>query len=145
MSDLSITAANVARVSGGVISGLLASATITAGQTVYLNSNDEWALAKADSAAHLGSGQGPIGIALHASLSGQPLEVQISGQITIGATVAVGTIYVVAADNAGAIAPFADLSTGNIVQVLGLAISTTVIDMTYATAYTNGYTGLAHA
>ena len=58
---------------------------------------------------------------------------QTGGKITIGATVVPGTMYGISA-TAGGICPMADLTTGNYVTPLGLAISTTVLDMAYARA-----------
>ena len=96
---------------------------------VYLSAAGTW-LKMLCSGTAIQSGFGATwGVALHAALAGQPLVVAIGGQITIGATVAVGTMYVVSA-NAGNIAPDSDLTTGNLVSQLGRASSTTVIDMT---------------
>ena len=44
MADLSVTAANVVSVSGAIERTEDASATITAGQPVYLNSSTQWAV-----------------------------------------------------------------------------------------------------
>lgn len=142
MSDLSITAASVAKVSGGVSKEFVAGASITAGKSVYLDANNKWQLAQADTAGHLGTGA-RTGIALHAAANGQPLAVQEGGVIAIGATVTVGTIYVISAANAGGVAPFADLASTNKIHVLGIGSTSSRIDMAYKGAYPNGYTGLA--
>ena len=146
MADLSITVANVALVAGQqssiqpVSANQLAGATITAGQPVYLSAASTWLLARADTTA-LASGVGTTwGIALHGALTGQPVAVLTAGQITIGATVALGTQYVLSASGtAGKIAPYSDLTTTNLVSVIGVAISTTVI------AFAPNATGIAHA
>ncbi len=127
MADLTITAANVAPGTNASIDrSYLAGATITAGQTVYLDTTTTtWKLADANlsqAAAVLG------GVALHGASSGQPLAVQTRGQITIGATVAVGTIYQLSA-TAGGIAPSADAVSGWYTSTLGVAITTGIIDI----------------
>lgn len=122
-ADLTITAANVALVTGNSDKGSNAGATITAGQLCYKDSSNLWQLSDANSAA---AAKTIGGVSLHASLSGQPLAVQNSGTITIGATVAVGTIYVLSG-TAGGIAPHGDLASGMTTCILGVATSTTVI------------------
>lgn len=51
-----------------------------------------------------------IGIALTGSSAGQSVNVQISGSITIGGTIAAATQYIVSA-TAGGICPIADLAS----------------------------------
>lgn len=117
MADISITAANVVRVSGEQVSGV-AGATITAGQPVYLDSTTSTYLLSDANA----SGKDAVsGIALNGAAAGQPLVVAKSGSVlTIGATVVVGTIYVLSA-TAGGICPASDLATGHKTTVLGVA------------------------
>lgn len=108
-----------------------AGATITAGQLVYKDSNSLWQLSDANGAA---AAKTIGGVALHASLSGQPLAVLQSGPITIGATVAVGAIYGLSA-TAGGIAvygnagPASDLVTGMTTCILGVATTTAIIQV----------------
>lgn len=125
MADLTITAANVAAGSGATIERAYnAGATITAGQAVYFDTvTNTWKLCDADSSATVGA---LGGVALHAAASGQPLAVLTAGNITIGATVAVGRVYVASA-TPGGIAPHSDLTTGWYTAILGIGISTTVI------------------
>jgi hypothetical protein len=124
MADLTITAANVVVVSGAVKRTENASATITAGQAVYLNSNTEWALCDAD----VQSTANCNGIALHASLNNQPLTVMSGGVINLGATLAVGEVYAVST-TAGGIAPVADLASGDFVTVLGVALTAANLEL----------------
>lgn len=150
MASLSITAANVAFVSGAIVREFNAGVTVTAGQTVYLTASLTWALARATTETLAGgtvSGTlpGRTGIALHASLAGQPLAVQESGRITIGATVTVGEVYCIATDAAGGIELKSALSSTNKINLLGMGLSTTVLDLTIHTAYQGGYTGIAVA
>lgn len=134
MADLSITAANVVRVSGNVRNGT-AGATITAGKAVYFDSSTgTWKLAVVDgtgSPTANTSGANGLGIALNGASSGQPLTVQIDGVINPGGTVTVGTIYVCSAAAAGGIAPSADLSgvDNDLVSILGVGTSTSQITL----------------
>lgn len=141
MADLSITVASVALSSGGVCKDFASSTTITAGMVVYLTSNNVWAKAGCTTATLAGNGS-RVGIALHAALSGQPLAVQESGVVNLGATLTVGTLYCVSA-TAGNICPFADLATTNKINILGIATTTALLDMTYKGAYGSGYSGVA--
>lgn len=139
-TDLVVTAASVARTSGSVNKDFNAGATITAGQVVYLDSNNVWQKAQNDTVTHAGGTSGVFGFALHGSLSGQPLSVQTSGIINPGATVTVGMIYCVSS-NAGGIAPYSTditAASGAKITILGIGASSTTIDMSIAK-----YTGYA--
>lgn len=126
MADLTITAANVAAGSTAAKATGTAGVTITAGQVVYLDSaTNTIKLADADASSATAT---CIGIALHASLAGQPISYQTDGTITIGATLTAGKVYVVSA-TAGGIAPSADLTTNWRTTILGVATSTTVLTM----------------
>jgi hypothetical protein len=123
MADLTITAANVLAQSGSSTSYSKAAVAITAGQVIYVNGTS-MSLAQATSSA----ASNCAGIALNNAAAGQPLAFLTSGPITIGATVVVGGVYAVAADNAGAICPIADiLTTGDYITVLGVATNSTTI------------------
>lgn len=125
MADLTITAASVVPGSNAVINRqYMAGASVTAGQPVYLDAaTNTWKLADANGSAATAEA---LGVALHAASSGQPLAVQTAGDITIGATVAVGTIYVLSA-TAGGIAPSADGATGWYTTILGVATTAAII------------------
>jgi hypothetical protein len=117
-ADLTVTAANVALVSGNSESGT-AGATITAGQAVYLDSADS-RLKLCDAGA--ATTDDLYGIALHASLAGQPLAVQRAGVINLGATLVVGEVYMIS-ETAGAICPVADIVAGDFVTMVGVALT----------------------
>lgn len=127
MSDISVTAANVlqgadARVEAGVFG-----ATITAGQVCYLDSSDgKYKLADHDSAT--AAVRRPRAIALCGGSNGQPGVFQLSGDITIGATLTAGTTYCLSG-TAGGICPQADVTTGDDVVILGVAKSTSVLHL----------------
>lgn len=130
MAALSVTAAEVlADFAGDIYTGI-AGGTLTAGMSVYLDASTNTIKgADADASA---AAAAAIGIALHAALAGQPIRVQRSGDITIGATAAMtaGLIYVVGA-TAGDIAPSADLTAASTwyATVLGVAISASKLRM----------------
>jgi hypothetical protein len=127
MADLTITATSVVRGSDATVQTGTAGATITAGQPVYSDSSDAGQLKAADANASDATAT-VVGIALHAAGDEQPLVYQTGGSITIGATVAVGTTYVLSA-TAGGIAPNVDATTGWRKSHIGVATSTTVIKL----------------
>jgi hypothetical protein len=121
MADLTVTAASVLFTSGTKNTGV-AGATITAGQSLYLDSADsKLKLAQADGTA---AEVAAVGIALHAAGANQPLTYAGSGSvINIGATTVKTTTYVVSA-TAGGVAPQADLTSGHRICRLGYATAT---------------------
>jgi hypothetical protein len=106
MPDLSITAASVETVaSGSQYLWVTAGETVTAGMPVYKKASDT-KYYKAD--ANDSAGRVLAGIALHGSLANQPLRIQVSGSLDIGATLIPGEFYVLS-DNVGGICPASDL------------------------------------
>lgn len=133
MADLSITAGNVVPASNAVVERATAGAAITAGQVVYLDTSDnKMKLADADAAT--AAARTPRGIALCGASDGQPIVIQRSGDITIGATVTAGTAYYLSAANAGGIAPVGDLTSGDYYSLIGVAKSASAL--TLALIYT---------
>ena len=127
MADITITAASVVPGGGATINYGTAGASVTAGQVVYLDSSTgTYKLADCDSAT--AAARSPVGIALHASASGQPLGVQTSGLITIGATVTAGVGYYLSG-TAGGICPVADLATGDYPTFLGFATTAAILKL----------------
>jgi hypothetical protein len=124
MADLTITAANVAKVSGTTVNGT-AGATITAGQAVVLSGSTYLLADNNHATAAL---RVPTGIALHAASSGQPLAVLTNGTITIGATMTAGVAYYLSG-TAGAICPVADVASGMRAVLIGISTSTTVLSV----------------
>jgi len=122
MANLSITVLDVKRVSGN-FEVVTAGETIVQGQVLYLDTSDsKYNLTINSSEATTKA----AGIALCAGGDGQPIIIQTDGDITIGATVVVGEIYLVSGAP-GAIAPEEDVTVTKFVTVLGVGISTTVI------------------
>ena len=121
MADLTVTAASVLFTSGTKATGV-AGASITAGQSLYLDSTTSTLkLAQSDGTA---AEADAVGIALHAAGSGQPVVYAGPGSvINIGATTAKTTTYVVSA-TAGGVCPQADLVSTNKIVRLGYATAT---------------------
>lgn len=129
MADLTITATSVAAQGGAKIRHGTAGAAVTAGQVVYLDeSAGTWKLADNDSAT--AAARSPRGIALNGAASGQPLAVHLEGPITIGATLTAGVAYYLSSAPGG-ICPVADLATGDYPTIVGIATSTTVLDVKF--------------
>jgi len=127
MADLVITAASVLTGAGSKITHGTAGATVTAGQAVYRDPTDgKYKLADNNSAT--AAVRSVDGFALHASLAGQPLAVHESGPLTVGATMTAGVAYYLS-DTPGGICPVADLATGEYPALLGIATSTTVLNV----------------
>lgn len=122
MADSVITAADVlASVSG--LQGT-AGATITQGQVLYKDSSDSNKLKLADADSLTAAAKVVEGIALNAASVGQPLSyVKTDANFDPGFTATEGEIYVLSG-TAGAIAPEADLASGDAVVILGVGLST---------------------
>jgi len=131
MADLTITAANVVAQGNAVIEHGRAGATLTAGQMVY----KEAATGKfkpADNDSATAEVRAVYGMALHASLDGQPLAVAKSGSdVAMGAILTAGVEYYLSG-TAGGIAPRADVTTGDDPIRVGMAKSTTVLNLDFA-------------
>lgn len=124
MADLVLTAASVLASSDATIENGRAGATITAGQVVALNTTTgKYVLADADGAAGIDR---PRGIALNGAADGQPLAIVKSGDVTFNAVLTAGVTYYLS-PSPGGIAPRADVLAGDIVSILGIAKSTTVL------------------
>ncbi|WP_028003175.1 hypothetical protein [Sinorhizobium meliloti] len=131
MADIVITPASVVPGAGAKVTSGTAGATITAGQVVYLDSTTtgKWHHADSDAATAAARGQGAnVGIALNGASNGQPIDVLTEGPITLGAVLTAGTAYYLS-PTPGGIAPLADLLTGDYVTLLGLATSTSVLNL----------------
>jgi hypothetical protein len=127
MADLSITAASVlADPSANRTTGSAGEA-IVAGKAVYLDpTTKKWQLADSNSATAVAKKAG--GIALNGAALNQPLAVCTGGLITIGATLVAGSAYYLS-ETPGGLQPAADLGSGENVCQLGLAMSTTVLNV----------------
>jgi len=106
----------------------IAGATLTAGLAVYLDTTDSNKVKACDSNSSLAAAAA-VGITLHAALSGQPIEYITSGPLAMGACLTQGLIYVAGASTAGDINPAADLSSGWYTTILGIATSTSILNV----------------
>lgn len=121
-ADVSVTAANVVPGSRARIVTGIAGATITAGQTLYLDSSTStYKLADANASAATAA---VVGIAVSGAASGQYVSVNVEDDdFTPGFTLTTGTVYVLSA-TAGGIAPVGDLTTGHYPGIVLIAKST---------------------
>lgn len=125
MADLTITAASVVPGSNAVLETGFAGEAVTAGKAVYRSSTTgKWTLADSNSAT--AEAKTARGIALTGSAANQPVVVQKSGDLTMGATLTLGAAYYLS-DTAGGICPVADVGSGENVCLLGIAKSTAVL------------------
>lgn len=129
MADIAITATSVVGSGSATRETGSAGEAITAGQAVYLDSaTNKYKLSDANA-----TGAKTVrGIALNGAALNQPVVVQKDGPITIGATLVAGTTYCLSA-TAGGICPQADLTTGDDVVVIGVAASTSVLNINIQT------------
>lgn len=141
MADLVITAANVVAGASAATKTGTAGAAIAAGDIVYLDTatTGKWQLADSDAATAEARGQtGNIGIALNSAAANQPVVVQTDGQVTLGAVLTAGTAYYLS-DTPGKLCPVADISGGDYFTLVGLASSTSVLNIDFQ------YSGVASA
>lgn len=127
MADLSVTATSVIAGADGVFESGVAGVSITAGQAVYKEPGSHSYLL-ADCNAPSIAARTALGIALNGGAAGQPIKIQKSGSITIGATLTGGVAYYLSG-TAGGLRPVADNTTGDYPCVIGIATSTTVLKL----------------
>jgi len=126
MTDIVITATSVVPASDATIVWGYAGEAITAGQAVYKSSTTgKWMKADANSAT--AEARAATHVALCGSSASQPIAVG-RGDITIGATLTAGLAYYLS-DTPGGICPVADIGAGEYVCLIGLAKSTTVLNV----------------
>ncbi|MGE0214003.1 MAG: hypothetical protein AB7S41_20120 [Parvibaculaceae bacterium] len=129
MADISITAANVKLVSGPS-EQLKAGAAVTAGQIAYRDSATKTAkLADNDSAT--AEVRAVFGMALHAAAVDQPIALAKSGAVVdLGAVLTAGVDYYLSG-TAGAICPRADVTTGDDPIRIGMALTTSRLQLDF--------------
>lgn len=130
MAAISITAASVLKSSTGQVSVGTSGATITAGQSVYIDTSDSNKIKLADA-----NGTAPAntfaGIALNAASSGQPVTycTNDTAGFTIGATVVAGDTIWLSQTPGGLTKTIGDLSVG-LAIVVGVMLTTTTMNLT---------------
>ncbi len=124
MSAISVTASSILKGTGCTTARGIAGAAITAGQPLWKDSaaNDVLKLADANLSAEAAT---VVGIALHAAGTGQPIEYATGGNLTFNGVLTTGLIFVCGATAAGDINPSGDLTSGWRTSILGVATSST--------------------
>lgn len=126
MANITQTAANVAAGSSTTRVQLVqAGEAITQGQPVYLASDGKYYQTDANDTAVKAQAKG---IAVSPASTDGYFLMAVDGLINLGATLAVGQVYVVSATK-GAIAPYGDLTTNDYVTILGVATTTALLDI----------------
>ena len=129
MADLSITATAVVAGSGADRITGVAGAAIAAGQVLYEDTTTgTWKLADNNSAT--AAVRVPQGIALNGAASGQPLAILRGGPLTINAVLTAGVAYYLS-DTPGGICPVDDLASGEYPSIIGIATSTSTIEVKF--------------
>jgi hypothetical protein len=126
MADLSITASAVVPASNAVIDGSrIAGAACNAGYAIYLDAYDAWKAKQYD--ANVSGKTRLYGIAVSSAESGQPVMIQVGGDLTQDATIAAGSIVYGSATSGGFTITTGDLSAGAHVSILGVGIGSNKI------------------
>lgn len=126
MADISPSASTVTWVSGNRCVRGIAGATLVPGNAVYLDTTtNTYKLTDGDTDTESVC----AGIAIDSAISGREFLLAPPGAvINIGATVALGTIYVCSL-TAGAICPWADLATGDYVTILFIGATSNIVEL----------------
>lgn len=125
MTDISITAANVAQGSNAIVKPVAFGVAVVAGKALVKDpATNKYVLADNNHAT--AALRVHDGIALNGGGDGQPGDMQVSGDITIGATLTPGVSYWLS-DTAGGICPYADVGSGERAVLVGVAISASVL------------------
>jgi hypothetical protein len=131
MADLTITASAVVPAATASLGRGTAGATITQGQTLYLDSTTlTYMLADADDSSATAT---VAGVAINAASSGQPVDFIVSGSLTLAVTsgnLTAGEIYVLSG-TAGGIAVEGDLASDDYVSIIGVGTSTTTMAISF--------------
>lgn len=131
MTDLVITASAVVAGNGVQTKTGTAGASIAAGDVVYLDTETtgKWQLADSDAASAEARGQtANLGIALNTAAPNQPVVVAVGGPVTVGAVLTAGqALYL--SDTPGKLCPVADITGGDYFTLIGLASSTTALNV----------------
>lgn len=128
MADLSITASDVLPVVTTSLTHGIAGLDIGAGYCVYVDSDDSNKVkpARANTAAAAYA----RGIAINTAYAGQPITYIFNQQVILGSILTQGEIYVVSyTAGGGKICPHSDLTAGQYVTVLGIAVSSTTLNI----------------
>lgn len=127
MADISITAASVIAGAGATVKHVMAGATFVAGKGAVRDpATGKWVLSDSNHAT--AALRVPAGVSLNGAGDGQPLAVLTDGPISLGAVLTAGVAYY-ASDTPGGICPVADVGSGEYATLLGIATSTSVLNV----------------
>ena len=125
MADLSITESDVVPQSNAVfIRGTVGSTTIVAGRCVYVDPADN--LVKPTD-ANSATAKSLMGVSVNKGWTGQPVDIQVGGDLAIGTGVE-GAVYY-AAEAAGAMGEWSDLLSGSEVMIVGIVKATNTLQL----------------
>jgi hypothetical protein len=129
MADFTITPANVQQTSTAKTRAGISGESLAAGDVVYRDSADSNKIKLADCTN--ADKFAAVGIALNASEDGQPCDyVEADLGFTPGFTSTIGQVVVLSAS--GAMAPVADLTTGDYAVICGTMVSTTTMNLEFS-------------
>jgi hypothetical protein len=124
MTDLVFVASDILALGAKQTEGISGGVPV-AGDVVFLSPEDnQWRRASNNSPT-IGA-KIPGGIALNGATTGQPIDVLVSGDLTVSNVLTPGDAYYLSA-NAGKICPRADVVTGMDVCFIGIARATNVL------------------
>lgn len=130
MADITITASNVKLISGPT-KRRIAGAALTAGQACYQASATKKA-GLADNDSPTAEIRAIDGIALNGAAAEQPVEIAINGAvISVGAVLTAGVDYYLSG-TPGSICPRADVTTGDDPVRIGIALTTSNLQLDFA-------------
>lgn len=129
MADISVTAANVLPSASAIIRSGIAGATITQGQTLYIDSANNYVLKLADSDG-VALVATVAGIAINAASAGQKVSYVVSDSaFVIGATILAGDDVWLSDTPGGITKTRAELEAGDYIVHLGVMTSTTTMNL----------------
>ena len=133
MADVVVTPANVQTSSRAVLNyNLIAGATITAGQPVYVDPDDNNAVKPVDNDASA-TAANVVGIAVNGAADGQPVTICTRDpDFTPGFTSTVGAVACTSSTAGGITVTPADNTTGKRVSVLGVMTATNKMNLNIA-------------
>ncbi len=124
MADISITAGSVGIANDAKYIKVQFGESVSIGQAVYRGTNGKYYKTDADTELTAAA----AGIAISSGGVDDYGLLVTSGKMRIGATVAVGTVYAVST-TLGGICPIADLGSGDYITTLGVATSTSTLQV----------------
>lgn len=125
MADLTVVASNVKPGTDTVTKRGIAGEAISAGQSVFKAADGGIELCENDQAA---LDAACIGLSLNDAAVDQPIEYGVTGDVDMGAILAIGQTYIVGAAPGG-IAPEGDAVAGEFVTVIGVATTTNLLKL----------------